>query len=99
MSELLRYLCPDEHSAKRLLNIPPNPLQSPDKGIPPFSVCINRLLHTILRTVKRYDTGNLYRLKNTIVKIALYLRKRPDHLPVPNTETNPPSGHIVALGH
>src|SRR4029079_6577406 len=89
---------PDEHGGERLVYVPSHTIQATDKHITSFLVALNGILDTVLRTIERDDAGNLQWLENSIVEIALDLRQRSHHFPVPDAETHPPARHVVSLG-
>ena len=55
-------------------------------------------LDTILRPIQRDDAGDLERLEDAIVQIALNLGQCGDHFAISDAEPDPPSWHIVTLG-
>ena len=57
--------------------------------------CVDRLL----AVPQRHDAGNLNRLEDAVVVIALDRRQGAHHLGVAGTEAEPPAGHVEALAH
>ena len=59
---------------------------------------LHDFLHAVLRSIQCHRTGDLNRLKNTVVEIAFQLGQRTHHFTVADTKPDSPAGHVIGLG-
>src|SRR5262245_42525199 len=67
----LGNLGPDEHGALWALNMPAGAIETIEQRIAPLLIHQANFLDTILRRIERMNRGDLNRLKNPVVEIAL----------------------------
>src|SRR5215472_2537036 len=89
---------PNEHRRSRPRDVPPDSIQAADQHIPPFLIPEYGFLDTVLRSIQRNDAGNLQRLKNAVIQVALNLGQRANDLSISDTKPHTPSRHVVGLG-
>ena len=63
-----------------------------------LAVGLADLLDVVLRAVQGVRGGDLHRLEDAVVEVALDARQRRHDLPVADHEADPPARHVVALG-
>src|SRR3989449_3423203 len=90
---------PDEHGRQGLFDLPTDAVQSVDQDIAPVPIEPHGFLDAVLGAVQRDDGGDLDRLEDAVIEVALDLLEGSDHLGVAHTEPHPPARHVVALGH
>src|SRR6266571_2621745 len=90
---------PDEHGRQGLFDLPSDAVQSVDQDIAPVPIELHGFLDAVLGAVQRDDGGDLDRLEDAVIEVALDLLEGSDHLGVAHTEPHPPARHVVALGH
>src|SRR6266571_1961416 len=90
---------PDEHGRQGLFDLPSDAVQSVDQDIAPVPIELHGFLDAVLGSVQRDDGGDLDRLEDAVIEVALDFLEGSDHLGVAHTEPHPPARHVVALGH
>src|SRR5206468_11525643 len=90
---------PDEHGRQGLFDLPTDAVQSVDQDIATRFIELHGFLDAVLGAVQRDDGGDLDRLEDAVIEVALDLLKGSDHLGVAHTEPHSPSRHVVALGY
>src|SRR5262249_61314408 len=88
----------NDHARERLRAVPPDSIKAANQHIPPFLIPEDGFLDTLLRSIQRNDAGNLQRLKNAVIQVALNLGQRANDLSISDTEPHTPSRHAVGLG-
>ena len=73
--ESFGYFCPNKHGCFGLFNNPIDPLQTLAEGVSPAAVSVHDFLHAILRPAQSGNSGNLNRLKGSVIQVALNARQ------------------------
>ena len=89
---------PDEHARPRRLHLPAQLPQAVHHHVPPGLVQPVLGDDVVLAFAHGNDRGDLDRLKDAVIVIALDRRQRADHLGVTDAEPDAPAGHVVGLG-
>src|SRR5207253_3301045 len=89
---------PDKHGRQGFFDLPSDAVQSVDQGIAPVPIELHGFLDAVLGAVQCDDGGDLDRLEDAVVEVALDLLQGSDHLGIAHTEPHPPARHVVALG-
>ena len=95
----LGHCRPDEHAGAGRLDLPSDPPQAADHGVAPGLVLGDLGQPGLLAVPQGNDRGDLHRLEDPVVVIALDRLERGQHVAVASREADPPAGHVVALGH
>ena len=88
---------PNEHRALGLGNVPTGAIQSLDQRIAPLLIKRADFIDAILRPFEGLNRGDLNRLKDAVIEIALDARERVNHFPIANAKTDAPTRHVVAF--
>src|SRR5688572_19433267 len=91
----LRDFRPDEHRPFWFRNFPAGALETVNQRIAPPFVHETNFLDAVLRPVESLDRGDLNRLENPVVEIALDARQRVNYVLVADAKTDAPAGHVV----
>src|SRR5215471_15975278 len=75
MTEFVRDLRPDKHRAFWFWDVPANPVKAIDEDITATAIALSHRLDIVLRTIECMNSCNLYRLKNSVIKIAFQPRQ------------------------
>src|SRR5436309_3553043 len=89
---------PEEHRSLGRLDGPAGALEPGDQRVTALAVSFADLTSVFGAFAQRDDCGDLQGLEHPVVEIALDARQGGDHLAVPQTISDAPSGHIEALG-
>src|SRR5581483_6115079 len=95
--EGVRDLGPHEHRRLRLRDVPPGAREAVAEHVAAAAVLLADLLDVVLRPVQRVRRGDLERLEDAVVEVALDAGERGDDLAVADREADPPARHVVAL--
>src|SRR5262249_45555712 len=97
LAPFLRVAGPDEHAGLGLFRLPADPLQALNEHVAALLVLDGLAVHQLLAKAHGHDAGDLDRLEDAVIVVALDGRQGADHLRVAGAEAQPPTGHVVAL--
>src|SRR2546426_8697857 len=88
---------PDEHGRQGFFDLPSDTVQPIHEDIATLFIELHGLLDAVLGAVQRDDGGDLDRLEDAVIEVALDFLEGSDHLGIAHTEAHPPAWHVVAL--
>ena len=92
------HLRPSEHRATRTVDFPAEFPQAIHHDVPPLLVEFVLCGDIVFAFAHGDNRGDLNRLENAVVVVALDGRESPDHLAIAHAEADPPPSHIIRLG-